>query len=161
MTALFSKAIVFIVTFASGWFVANSAFLVTPISAQSPNRKPVILPADNVPEDTKAAIIKSVLSTIDRRDDSVSEDGNLYLDVAETIFRMLPRRINGVPLRRFSSNTRNSRVYFPDWNRTGDTIIVTGISEFYGGNVGGCTYKFVLSLGRWKKQSVDCFAMAS
>lgn len=138
------------------------------VGCASANEVPVhnnILPVD-IAEANKALIIGETLNDIDKKDHFVTEDGRIFLSVAESLFNLLPKEINGIKLELLKGTPPDGELKvayltFSRWSSEDGTIFVTSIAHFYGGNKGGCRYKFVLVGDSWKEQKRDCFAAAS
>ena len=119
----------------------------------------------DVTDDEKIAIIKKILSEIDRKDHAIADDGNLYLYVSESIFKALPKKVNGIDIRLIESPEAAKKLRldyqtFTRWDQQDEFMWVTNTAFFYDGNIGGCNFKFEKHDGDWVKKSTDCFALA-
>lgn len=119
----------------------------------------------DVSDDIKTAIITKVLSETDRKDHAISDDGKLYLYLSESIFKSLPKSVNGIEIKLIESPeiAKKSKLdyqTFTRWDQQDELIWVTNTAFFYDGNSGGCNFKFEKNNDEWVKKSTDCFAMA-
>ena len=156
----------FMLAFVMGWFAASYYYLSIPLEQQlaKPAWRPS--PPDNVSNATKAEIITLLLSAQEKDKHPGPWVKLPYLDISESVFEMLPERINGVPVRLYSRiihspNQRIDRVTLDGWNMSGNVLTVTWLTKFYDRNSSGCGYKFTQVQNCWQQMSVDCFAAAS
>lgn len=165
MAKFLSGLLIFLLTFAIGWSAAGYYYLSIPIEQQLAKWEWQPPLPDNVADQTKAEIITLLLSTEKKSKYTNRWDRIPCLDVPEDIFKMLPKRVNSYAIRNCatlrSPEVHIDRDSFDGWRRGGDLLSVTWSTKFYGGNIGGCSYKFALIDNRWKQISADCFAMAS
>ncbi|MBX7060509.1 MAG: hypothetical protein K1X52_02535 [Pyrinomonadaceae bacterium] len=117
--------------------------------------------------ETKAAVLTSFLSPTTREDHVVTDDGRIYLLVSEDLYAKLQRSTNGIKVERYTGATEvraNTVPYivFSGWTKRADTVFVTQIAYFVGGNSGGCDEQYMYSkVSGWMLTKGDCFAAAS
>lgn len=118
---------------------------------------------DTLSDGTKAAVIKMILSRFPL-DTSSNDDEKLFLEVPDSIIKLLPKKIHG---HRVSNGSElppspwSSFNYFQDWKLKGNVLSVTSITHFSDGNSGGCNYQFDWTNNSKKLLSAKCFAAAS
>jgi len=118
-----------------------------------------------VDEKTQAQIITLALRDLNGKDSAVM-GGMVYLLVPESVFKLLPREINGIKLVLLKGSAPDGELKvhvltFTNWSRRDDTVGVKNTANFYGGNIGGCDLKFTKVESNWIEQNRECFAMAS
>ncbi len=142
-------------------FLPSSSPLTQTVNSSSANQ-----PSSGVDEDTQGEIIGLILKDISIEDHAVTKDGRVYLSITDSLFKKLPKSINGVKLELLKGIPPDGKLKvayltFSGWSIVTDKISVTNIAHFYGGNEGGCNLKFVRVDTRWTEQKRECFASAS
>ena len=89
----------------------------------------------DVSEDLKIAIIEKILSETDRKDHAISDDGKLYLYISESIFKALPKKVNGIDIGLIESpeaakKLRLNYQTFTRWDQQDEFIWVTNTAYF-------------------------------
>jgi hypothetical protein len=121
----------------------------------------------NVDDVTKAEVIKVWLKRIDKNDHFVTDERVVYLAVAEDVYKLLPKKVNDLQIKRYigSIKFRENEVpyiLFTNWSRRGNYVWLTGTAYFVGGNVGGCNVRYDWKEGKgWNNSESECFAAAS
>jgi hypothetical protein len=118
-----------------------------------------------IDETTQAQIITLILRDLNAKDSAVMGEA-VYLLLPESVFELLPREINGIKLVLLRGSPPDGKLKvdvltFTNWKRSDDTIVVTSMAHFYGGNTSGCECTFTLVESNWIEQKRRCFAAAS
>lgn len=139
-----------------------------PVKALRPVRSlPKEGDSSSVDVETRAAIIKVALERMTKKDHAVTDDGRVYLVVSEELYKRLPRSVNDIKIERYTGPTYTGEndvpyIVFNGWVMEGNSVLVTQIAYFVGGNTGGCHERYTYwEVGGWKVTSSECFASAS
>lgn len=105
------------------------------VSVSSPDQKAFGIERDEVDIETQIVIIRVILSTIGKKDDVVTANDRIYLDVSPLIFQALPTHVNGIRLLRVQGpaegrETKVSYLTFTQWSRKGKVVSVDQTAHF-------------------------------